>query len=111
LPGVRLLAVQVPNPDEACAFYQNQFGLNVVERDQEGSIRLSDGTVALLLTRSQVRSKGGVQFFGIQVDDVAAFKKRLQDGGVAVSDGAKGTVEFNDPEGNQVVVSERGWVN
>lgn len=111
LPGVRLLAVQVANPEEACAFYQNQFGLNVVERGSDGDIRLSDGTVALLLTKSQVRQKGGVQYFGIQVGDLASFKKRLQDGGVAVSDGAKGTVEFNDPEGNQVVVSERGWVN
>lgn len=111
LPGVRLLAVQVANPDEACDFYKGQFELNTVERDKDGNIRLSDGTVTLLLTKNQVRPKGGVQFFGIQVSDLAALKKRLQDGGVAVSESAQGQVQFNDPEGNRVVVSESGWAH
>jgi len=111
LPGVRLLAVQVSNPDEACEFYQNQFGLNVVQRESDGNIRLSDGTVALLLTKSQVRPQSGVQYFGIQVGDLAGLKTRLQDGGVDVSDSGAGKIQFKDPEGNQVEVSERGWVN
>ena len=111
LPGVRLLAVQVPNPDEACDFYQKQFELDLVERDKDGNIRLSDGTVALLLTKSQVRPKQGVQYFGIQVGDLAGLKKRLQDGGVAVSESALGQIQFNDPEGNRVLVSETGWAN
>ena len=110
LPGVRLLAVQVPNPDAACDFYQKQFELDLVERDKDGNIRLSDGTVALLLTKSQVRPTQGVQYFGIQVGDLAGLKKRLQDGGVAVSESALGQIQFSDPEGNQVVVSESGWV-
>ena len=111
LPGVRLLAVQVPNPDEACEFYKRQFELNTVDRDAEGNVRLSDGTLTLMLTKSQVRAKGGVQYFGIQVGDLAGLKKRLQDGGVAVSEGAQGQIHFNDPEGNRVVVSESGWAN
>ena len=111
LPAVRLLAVQVPNPDEACKFYKEQFELNTVERDHEGNIRLTDGTVALMLTKSQIRPKSGVQYFGIQVGDLADLKKRLQDGGVAVSAAAQGQVQFSDPEGNRVVVSESGWVN
>jgi hypothetical protein len=52
-----------------------------------------------------------VQYFGIQVGDLAAVKKRLQDGGVALSEGAPGQIQFNDPEGNRVVVSESGWAN
>ncbi len=111
LPGVRLLAVQVPNPDEACDFYQKQFELDLVERDKDGNIRLSDGTVALLLTKSQVRPTQGVQYFGIQVGDLAGLKKQLQDGGVTVSENAQGQVQFNDPEGNRVVISESGWAN
>jgi predicted enzyme related to lactoylglutathione lyase len=109
LPGVRLLAVQVPNPDEACEFYKQQFELNSVDRDGDGNIRLSDGTVTLMLTKSQVRPKGGVQYFGIQVSDLPGVKKRLQDGGVAVSESATTQIQFNDPEGNRVVVSESGW--
>ena len=111
LPAVRLLAVQVPNPDEACKFYKQQFELKTVDRDGEGNIRLSDGTVTLMLTKSQVRPKNGVQYFGIQVSEVASLKKRLQDGGVAISEPALGQVQFNEPEGNRVVVSEGGWAN
>ena len=111
LPGVRLLAVQVANPDEACEFYKAQFELEVVGRDDDGTIRLSDGTVTLLLTKAQVRPKNGVQFFGIQVGDLAGVKKRLQDGGVTVAEGPQGQIQFDDPEGNRVVVSESGWAN
>ena len=111
LPAVRLLAVQVPNPDEACKFYQQQFELNTVDRDADGNIRLSDGTVTLMLTKSQVRPKNGVQYFGIQVSDLAGLKKRLQDGSVAVSESAQGQIQFNDPEGNRVVVSKSGWAS
>lgn len=108
---MRLLAVQVPNPDEACEFYKGQFELEVVERDADGTIRLSDSTVTLLLSKSQVRPKNGVQYFGIQVGDLASVKKRLQDGDVAISEGAQRQIQFNDPEGNRVVISESGWAN
>jgi catechol 2,3-dioxygenase-like lactoylglutathione lyase family enzyme len=111
LPGVRLLAVQVPDPEKACEFYQAQFDLRVVGRDDDGTIRLSDGTVTLLLTRSQVRPKSGPQYFGIQVNDLAGIKKRLQEGGVPIGDGVAGQIRLTDPEGNQVVVSQTGWAN
>jgi catechol 2,3-dioxygenase-like lactoylglutathione lyase family enzyme len=111
LPGVRLLAVQVPDLNEACAFYKGQFELEAVGRESDGSIRLSDGTVTLLLTKTQTRPKNGVQYFGIQVDDLGSVKKQLQDAGVAVSENANGRIQFNDPEGNRVVVSESGWTN
>jgi hypothetical protein len=45
------------------------------------------------------------------VNDLASVKKQLQDGGVAVSENANGRIQFNDPEGNRVVVSESGWTN
>jgi len=106
-----LLAVQVPNPDEACEFYKQQFELEVVGRDSDGTLRLSDGTVTLLLTKSQVRPKNGVQYFGIQVNDLAGVKKRLQDDGVALSEATPGQLRFNDPEGNDVRVSKSGWAN
>jgi len=111
LPGVRLLAVQVPDLAAACEFYQQQFGLQIAGWSDDGTIRLSDGTLTLMLTKSQVRPKGGVQYFGIQVGDLAGLKRRLHEGGVAVSDSAQGEIQFNDPEGNRVVVSESGWAN
>lgn len=110
LPGVRLLAVQVPDLAAACEFYQQQFDLEVVGWTDDGTIRLSDGTVTLLLTKSQIRPKAGVQYFGIQVSDLAAVKKRLQDDGVELRESAR-ELRFTDPEGNQVVLSESGWAS
>jgi predicted enzyme related to lactoylglutathione lyase len=63
------------------------------------------------LTKTKVRPKGGVQYFGIQVDDVAALKRRLKDSGVAVSEDGPGQIHFVDPEGNRVAVSQTGWTN
>jgi catechol 2,3-dioxygenase-like lactoylglutathione lyase family enzyme len=111
LPGVRLLAVQVPDLAAACEFYQQQFDLKITGWGDDGTIRLSDGTVTLLLTKSQVRPKGGVQFFGIQVRDLASVKKRLQDDGVVLEDSTQGQVRLADPEGNEVVISQSGWAN
>ena len=111
LPGVRLLAVQVPDLAAAAEFYQQQFDLQIVGWTDDGTVRLSDGTVTLLLTKSQVRPKTGVQYFGIQVGDLAGLKKRLQSDGVAVSETDSRQIQFTDPEGNRVVVSEGGWAN
>ena len=109
LPGVRLLAVQVPDLAAACEFYQHQLDLELVGWTDDGTVRLSDGTVTLLLTKAQVRPKGGVQYFGIQVADLSGLKQRLQADGVAISQSVADQLEFNDPEGNRVVVSERAW--
>jgi catechol 2,3-dioxygenase-like lactoylglutathione lyase family enzyme len=109
LPGVRLLAVQVPDLAAACEFYQQQFDLKMVGWTDDGTIRLSDGTVTLLLTKAQIRAKTGVQYFGIQVSDLPAIKQRLQTDGVAVSENTADQIEFNDPEGNRVVVSGHAW--
>ena len=107
LPGVRLAVVQVADPEKACEFYQSQFDLEVVERKPDASILLSDGTVKLMLTRKQTLDRGGIQYFGIQVDNLPAVRQRLVDGGVEVSpvDGAPNQIRINDPEGNQVVIS------
>jgi predicted enzyme related to lactoylglutathione lyase len=111
IPGVRLLALQVPDLAAACEFYQRQFDLEIVGWTDDGTVRLNDGTVTLLLTKTKVRPKGGVQYFGIQVDDVAALKRRLKDSGVAVSEDGPGQIHFVDPEGNRVAVSQTGWTN
>jgi len=111
LPAVGLLAVQVADPDAACAFYQQQFDLKIVGRESDGSIRLSDGITALLLTRAQVQPKKGVQYFGIQVSDLTSLKNRLQQDGIAISERGEGQIEFDDPEGNHVIASQRSWTS
>ena len=109
LPGVRLLAVQVPDLAAACEFYQQQLDLKLVGWTDDGTIRLSDGTVTLLLTKAQIRPTSGVQYFGIQVSDLSGLKQRLQADDVAISQIGPDQIEFNDPEGNRVVVSDHAW--
>lgn len=109
LPGVRLLAVQVPDLAAACEFYQQQFDLKIAGWTDDGTVRLSDGTVTLLLTKSQIRPRGGVQYFGIQVGDLGGVKKRLQKDGVVVSEIPNDQIQLVDPEGNRVVLSEQAW--
>ncbi|HZA54753.1 MAG TPA: VOC family protein [Candidatus Udaeobacter sp.] len=108
LPGIRLAVVQVADPDKACEFYTSQFDLEVVGREDDGSILLSDETVKLKLTRKQTLDRGGIQYFGIQVDDLPAVRQRLIDGGIEVRpvEGTVGQIRISDPEGNQVVISE-----
>jgi catechol 2,3-dioxygenase-like lactoylglutathione lyase family enzyme len=107
LPGVRLAVVQVADPDQACEFYKSQFELEVISRDPDGSILLSDGTVRLMLTKKRSLDRDGIQYFGIQVDDLAAVRQRLTEGGIDVSaTGEANQIRINDPEGNQVVIFE-----
>ena len=108
LPGVRLAAVQVADPDKACEFYKSQFDLEVIRRDSDGSILLSDGTVKLMLTPKQTLDRCGIQYFVIQVDNLPAVRQRLADGGVETFPvaGAANQIRISDPEGNQVVISE-----
>ena len=67
---MRLLAIQVPDLSAACEFYQRQFDLEIVGWTGDGTVRLSDATVTLLLIKTQVCPKRGVQYFGIQVADL-----------------------------------------
>jgi hypothetical protein len=108
LPGIRLAVVQVADPDEACEFYRSQFDLEVIRREPDGAILLSDGTVKLMLTKKQTLDRGGIQYFGIQVENLAAVRQRLLDGGVKVVsvEGTPDQIRIRDPEGNQVVISE-----
>ena len=111
LPGVRLLAVQVPDLAAACEFYQQQFDLEIAGWSDDGTIRLSDGTVTLLLTKSQTRPKSGVQYFGIQVSDLDGVKKHLKADGVGIRESAPEQIWLTDPEANQLVISQTGWAN
>jgi len=108
LPGVRLAVVQVSDPNQACEFYQSQFDLEVVKRETDGSILLSDGTVKLMLTKKKTLDREGIQYFGIQVENLPAVRQRLIDGGIKIDpvEGAGDKIRISDPEGNQVVISQ-----
>jgi hypothetical protein len=64
-----------------------------------------------MLTKIQSRAKRGIQCFGIETANLAALKELLRGAGVLTSESSLGQLQFKDPEGNLVIVSERGWAN
>ena len=111
LPGVRLVVVHVPDPDEGSEFYKSQFDLLEVSRGSDGTVVLTDGIVSLALTKTPALPKAGIQYLGLQVEDLAVITDRLREVGVPVSpvDGELGEIRMSDPEGNRVVISAKEW--
>ena len=108
---MRLAAIRVPDLEAAREFYQEQFVLQLVGRGADGSVRLNDGTITLLFTKEQTRTKSGIQYFGIEVPRLAAVKDSLRAAGVSFTEQSAAQIRLNDPEGNRVVVSEQSWAN
>ena len=73
--------------------------------------RKTDGDITLDLTQKKTIDKGGIQYFGVQVENRFQLKSRFNDVGLEISNPEAGQseVRFNDPEGNVFAVSEKGW--
>jgi len=111
LPGIRHVVIQTDTPDRAADFYRSVLELRKVGRAPDGTIFLSDGEINLTLTKHQSIGKKGIQYFGIQVENLSAAMERFRKSGMEpISSGeAEHEVRLTDPEGNLFVVSERGW--
>jgi len=111
LPGIRHVVIQTDTPDRAAEFYRSVLELREVGRAPDGTIFLGDGEINLTLTKHQSIGKKGIQYFGVQVENLSAAMERFRKSGLEpISSGeAEHEVRLTDPEGNLFVVSERGW--
>lgn len=111
LPGVRQVVIQTDKPVEMADFYTSKLELKEVRRADDGSVLLSDGGVNFTLIEEGFVPKQGIQYIGIQVEDLAETQRRLKDFGVNVSlpASADAEIRLKDPDGNLVMVSQRGW--
>jgi hypothetical protein len=66
---VRYVVIQTEKPERAAEFYKSVFELEEIGNASDGSLRLSDGDIALELTKKQSLDKPGIQYFGVQVED------------------------------------------
>lgn len=111
LPGVRQVVIQTEHPVEMADFYTSKLELKEVRRADDGSVLLSDGGVNFTLIEEGFIPKPGIQYIGIQVEDLVETQRRLKDFGVNVSlpAAADAEIRLKDPDGNLVMVSQRGW--
>jgi catechol 2,3-dioxygenase-like lactoylglutathione lyase family enzyme len=123
---LRHIAITVPDPEKAAAFYMEVFGMKRVgATDWEGAkgVYLSDGVMNLALlhykTEHYAGSRGrdfvGVHHFGFWVEDVAASSKAIEAAGgrhwmgEASDDAPFYEVKFHDPDGVVVDITAKGW--
>jgi catechol 2,3-dioxygenase-like lactoylglutathione lyase family enzyme len=124
---LRHIAITVPDPEKAAAFYIEAFGLKRVgETDWSGAngVYLSDGVINLALLRYKTEEMAGargrdfvgVHHFGFIVEDVAATRKKIEAAGGHhwMGEPLDGTgfyeVKFHDPYGLVFDITQNGWV-
>ena len=99
--GINHVAVDVGDVDEAVAFYERIFEVELRGR-VHGMAFLDMGDQFLALSQSEAPSAGPGAHFGLVVEDRARVRKALQDAGVEVEPGRG--LHFRDPWGNLVEV-------
>jgi catechol 2,3-dioxygenase-like lactoylglutathione lyase family enzyme len=111
LPAVRQVVVQVDRPDEMAEFYKDNLDLNEEARGADGSVYLSDGLIHMALMQEGLTNKRGIQYIGIQVDDWEATAERFKAMGhpIQIPQNRDAEVTLRDPEGNLLVLSQKGW--
>jgi len=111
LPAVRQVVLQVDRPNEVADFYKENLELNEEGRGGDGSVYLGDGLIHMSLLQEGLTNKQGIQYIGIQIDDWDATAERLKDVGhsLPIPQDRDAEVAMRDPEGNVIVLSQRGW--
>lgn len=109
-PRIRHIAINVQDREKIAEYYVRVFGLDEKARGSNGTIYLSDGFVDVALICNPKRP-WGIRHFGLQVESVQAIGEIAQAPVIQAppQSGVYGEFKINDPEGNQVDISEEGW--
>jgi lactoylglutathione lyase len=99
--GINHVALAVGDVDEAVAFYERIFEVELRGR-VHGMAFLDMGDQFLALSQSETPSAGPGAHFGLVVEDRARVRKALQDAGVEIEPGRG--LHFRDPWGNLVEI-------
>jgi len=111
LPAVRQVVVQVDRPNEVADFYKEKLELKEEGRASDGSVYLGDGLIHMALVQEGLTNKHGIQYIGIQIDDWDATADRFREMGqtLTIPKDRGADLPLRDPEGNLLVLSQRGW--
>lgn len=123
---LRHIAITVPDPEQAAAFYMKAFGLQRVgDTDWAGAhgVYLSDGVMNIAFlhykTEEFAGARGcdfvGVHHFGFIVEDVARARAAIEAAGGRhwMGEPVDGTgfyeVKYHDPDGVAFDITANGW--
>ena len=116
-PKIRHLAIVSLDPEKLAKFYCDVFDMEVVHRNKNGGLFITDGylTVALLSNRAQGKPSG-LNHFGFQIEDADEITGRLADFGIATpadrpADRPYAETRATDPDGNNFDLSVHGFEN
>jgi catechol 2,3-dioxygenase-like lactoylglutathione lyase family enzyme len=111
LPAVRQVVVQTDHPDQVAEFYKTNLDLKDEGTAADGTAYLGDGLIQMALLQEGYTNKRGVQTIGIQIDDWQATRERFEAMGETfpVPKDPDAEVAIRDPEGNLLIVSQKGW--
>ena len=126
-PGIRHVGIRTEDPERLADFYKFVFSMQEVERKEMAktaatAIYLSDGTINLGLIKDSTVQRAGIQLLGFQVQSLAEIEERLKrpygltyQGEPVLeirrrsADSPYKTMWLQDPDGNNVDLSEEGW--
>ena len=124
---LRHLAISVPDPEKAAAFYMSAFGMEKVtsvKADLADGVYLTDGTINVALLRykddapmgeGKTKDWFGVHHFGFWVDDVKESQKQIEAAGgkwfmgEMEGDNVFYELKFADPNGTIFDITHNGW--
>ena len=124
---LRHLAISVPDPEKAAAFYMSAFGMEKVtsvKADMADGVYLTDGTINVALLRykddrpmgeGKTKDWFGVHHFGFWVDDVKETQKQIEAAGGTwfmgemEGDNVFYELKFADPDGTIFDITHTGW--
>lgn len=111
LPAVRHVVVQADDPEAVAEFYTTRLDLAPQGRGEGGSVELGDGLISLSVVPKGPLAKSGIQYIGIQIDgwDETAWRFEAMGRSLPVPQRKDGQVTIEDPEGNLIVLSQKGW--
>jgi catechol 2,3-dioxygenase-like lactoylglutathione lyase family enzyme len=112
---IRHLAIVSTDPGRLADFYEQAFGLEVVQRADNGSIFMTDGYMSIALLTNKAEGKpSGLNHFGFLIDDQEETAARLKAAGVPApanrpADRHYAETRAFDPDGNNFDLSVNGF--
>ncbi|HUZ74037.1 MAG TPA: VOC family protein [Stellaceae bacterium] len=113
---LRHIAIIVPDPEKAAAFFEHAFDMKRVGTARRG-LYVSDGTVNVALLKIEsADEKPGLYHFGMWVDDLAAAEAQAQEAGASYLGGRPTSpksfyeCKYQGPDGILFDLTHTGWV-